>query len=310
MTASKIEWCDRSDWNPIRGCTRVSRGCGGPGKAGGCYAERIAARFSGPGQPFHGFAKRVNGEARWTGKVALIDDRLTEPLRWRRPAKIFACSMSDLFHEALPDEAIDQVFAVMALCPQHTFQVLTKRPERMRRYCTTIQKNGRWLAMEDVALSLGRAPRGVDDGAFGHLAAHQFLSNVWLGVSVEDQATADARIPVLLDTPAALRFISAEPLLGPVDLVRIAPGRWVQGRNVLRESGSGHLDLVIAGAESGPNARPCDLDWIRSLRDQCVAAGTAFFWKQHVAGGRKISTPELDGRRWTEMPRSATRETA
>src|SRR3954469_1920793 len=134
MTQSKIEWCDRSDWNRMRGCSRVSPGCGGPGPHGGCYAEGIAARFSGPDQPFQGFAKRVNGKPRWTGKVALMEDRLTEPMHWRKPARIFACSMSDLFHENLPDEAIDKVFAVMALCPQHTFQVLTKRPERMKRY--------------------------------------------------------------------------------------------------------------------------------------------------------------------------------
>jgi protein gp37 len=124
MSKTKIQWTDRSDWNPVRGCTRVSPGCGGPGPHGGCYAEVIAARFSDPGQPFHGFAKR--GPARWTGKVELIKERLTLPLRWRKPARIFVNSMFDLFHEALPDEAIDRVFAVMALCPQHVFQILTK----------------------------------------------------------------------------------------------------------------------------------------------------------------------------------------
>lgn len=236
MTASKIEWTDRSDWNPIRGCTRVSRGCGGPGKAGGCYAERIAARFRDPGQPFHSFAKRVNGEARWTGKVALIEDRLTEPLRWRKPAKIFACSMSDLFHEALPDDAIDQVFAVMALCPQHTFQVLTKRPERMQAYIRGLDRrhtpDGNMRLSPAVALAAIAERHKMARKIEQLLAMTRMqwpLPNLWLGVSVEDQATADARIPVLLDTPAALRFISAEPLLGPVDLTawmrRGIPGR-------------------------------------------------------------------------------------
>src|SRR3546814_532328 len=122
---SKIEWTDRSDWNPIRGCTRVSEGCRN------CYAERIAARFSDPGQPFHGFAKRTAAGGRWTGKVELIEERLDFPLRWRKPARIFVNSTYDLFHESVPNHWIDQVFAVMALAPQHTFQVLTKRPGRM-----------------------------------------------------------------------------------------------------------------------------------------------------------------------------------
>ena len=274
MTASKIEWTDRSDWNPIRGCTRVSRGCGGPGKAGGCYAERIAARFSDPGQPFHSFAKRVNGEARWTGKVALIEDRLTEPLRWRKPAKIFVCSTADLFHEALPDGAIDQVFAVMALCPQHTFQILTKRPERMAQY---FLDPGRIREQEigRALLSLGRNHGTTDPLAGFYLP----LPNVWLGVSVEDQATADARIPVLLRTPAAKRFISAEPLLGPVDLGAIVRKCTFDG--TIHADGKTHpIGWVIAGGESGPGARPAHPDWFRALRDQCAAASVPFFFKQ------------------------------
>lgn len=130
---SKIEWTDAT-WNPVRGCSRVSPGCGGPGKAGGCYAEAIAGRFSQPGQWGYGFAEVHNGEARWTGRVDLIESRLPLPLQWKRPRRIFVNSTSDLFHEKLHDEAIDRVFAVMALCPQHIFQVLTKRAERMREY--------------------------------------------------------------------------------------------------------------------------------------------------------------------------------
>ena len=130
----KIEWTDRSDWNPIRGCTRVSPGCGGPGTQGGCYAEGMAARFSKPGQWGHGFAEMRNGAPRWAGQVELQKDRVALPLSWRKPARVFVSSTSDVFHEALPDKAIDKLFAVMALCPHLTFQVLTKRPERMRQW--------------------------------------------------------------------------------------------------------------------------------------------------------------------------------
>lgn len=132
--ATKIEWTD-STWNPLRGCSRVSPGCGGPGHQGGCYAERIAARFSDVGQPFHGLAERTIHGGRWTGKVAVAPDHIfLAPLRWKKPRRIFVNSMSDLFHEAVPDETIDRVFAVMALTPQHTYQVLTKRAERMRAW--------------------------------------------------------------------------------------------------------------------------------------------------------------------------------
>jgi len=267
---SAIEWTDAT-WNPVRGCTRVSPGCGGPGKAGGCYAERIAARFSGPGQPFEGFAERKGGEARWTGKVALIEDMLAVPLRWSKPRRIFVNSMSDLFHEHLPDGAIDQVFAMMALCPQHTFQVLTKRPERMRDY----------LSDQDPMP----------------------LPNVWLGVSAEDQARADERIPLLLETPAAVRFVSCEPLLGPIDLINLdhtgaqrkdqAHGISALWRAAAEIGLRTMLDWVICGGESGPVARPMHPDWARSLRDQCQAAGVPFFFKQW--GGKKRAGRLLDG---------------
>jgi protein gp37 len=130
---SEIEWTEAT-WNPIRGCSRKSPGCGGPGDHGGCYAEGIAARFSGPGQPYEGIAEMRGGKPRWTGKLAFIEPSLTLPLRWKKPRQIFVNSMSDLFHENVPYEWIDKIFAVMALCPQHTFQVLTKRSARMRGY--------------------------------------------------------------------------------------------------------------------------------------------------------------------------------
>lgn len=281
----QIEWTDRSDWNPIRGCTRVSEGCRS------CYAEAIAARFSGPGQPFEGYAKKVAGEARWTGKVGLIEERLTLPLKWRKPSRIFVNSASDLFHESVPDEWIDKVFAIMALAPQHTFQLLSKRSKRMREYIRSLTYGT--SGMERFLTS--RLP----DGRMVFDAVHQQykamvpwpLPNVWLGVSAEDQQRSDERIPDLLATPAAVRFVSAEPLLGPIDFRSICPEdtQW----NALTGVGysCGHsddcrfthpkLDWIIAGGESGPSARPSHPDWHRSIRDQCAAAGVAFFFKQH-----------------------------
>ena len=270
MAASKIEWTDRSDWNPIRGCTRVSPGCGGPGPHGGCYAEAIAARFSDPGQAFHGFAERTKSGPRWTGKVEIQEDRLTLPLRWRKPARIFASSTSDIFHESLPDEAIDKIFAVMALAPHLTFQVVTKRSKRMREYLSA--RNGMGNSAICRAINLIPARFGNRHGAL-----EMPLPNVWLGTSVEDQARADERIPDLLATPAAVRFISAEPLLGPVKLRETLSEDWLASGKSGERRG---LNLVIVGGESGPKARPMHPDWARSLRNQCNAAGVPFFFKQ------------------------------
>jgi protein gp37 len=305
-----IEWTDAS-WNPVRGCTRVSPGCGGANHGGGCYAEKIAARFSGPGQPFEGFAKRTPNGGRWTGKLALVEKAVDLPLRWRKPRRIFVNSMSDLFHENLPDEAIDRVFAVMALAPQHTFQCLTKRAERMRNYfaerwqgtpAQTIvfsdrdridipagSETGRRSQIEEALADFlddyqdGRLVDTDNDALWdekGSLKARHFnwpLPNVWLGVSVEDQARADERIPLLLDTPAAVRFISAEPLLGPVRLHETVNDDWLASGKSGERRG---LDWVIAGGESGASARPMHPRWARDLRDQCSDAGVPFFFKQ------------------------------
>lgn len=247
---TSIEWTDAT-WNPVRGCSRISPGCGGPNHQGGCYAEKIAARFSGPGQPFEGFAERTAHGGRWTGKMALVDDMLTVPLHWKKPRRVFVNSMSDLFHADLPDEAIDKVFAVMALAPQHTFQVLTKRADRMRQY-----------------LSNSRVPFRIDEAAATISNRHAFdadfwpLPNVWLGVSVEDR-DRKTRIYDLRATPAAIRFLSLEPLLedlGEIDLTGI--------------------NLAIVGGESGPRSRPFALEWARSIVAQCKAAGVACFVKQ------------------------------
>lgn len=470
---SNIEWTEHT-WNPIRGCTRVSAGCEH------CYAERIAARFSGPGMPYEGLAEMTPPGPRWTGEVRLVEEKLAEPLSWREPAMVFVDSMSDLFHEGLTDEQIAVVFGVMAACPQHTFQVLTKRPERMQSLLSDAGFPARVDLMKHVAVA-GRIEevfaaerfeaiegwpgywvttkgrvfsdhkgerremtpmsggqgharvmlyRGEETGRplIHHLVLGAFdrprvgdeqcchidgnptnnalwnlrwgtqssnwddskrhgtrrrysklteaqveelraasaagvsgaelgrrygisdtqarniatgrqwappheptwpLPGVWLGVSVEDQATADERIPVLLDTPAAVRFVSCEPLLGPINLrLAFGPHVGLPHGKAHRPCCPGSLDWVIAGGESGPGARPMDPAWPRALRDECQAAGVPFFFKSWGAWaplsepiddgrdhptakldgatmcryGKKAAGRELDGRTWDEIP--------
>lgn len=261
-----IEWTDAT-WNPISGCTEVSPGCDH------CYAKTFAERWRGtPGHYFeHGF------------DVQLRPEKLDQPLRWRRPRRIFVNSMSDLFHDQVPDEYIARVWAVMALAPQHTFQVLTKRHARMR----SLLNSDRFWKLADISRSSDVARLDAD--------GNPTLTNVWLGVSTENQQWADIRIPALLDTPAAVRFISAEPLLGYIDFSR------VPGFNRIG------LDLsswwVIVGGESGPGARPMHPDWVRSLLDQCTAAGVPFLFKQwgeyrlngflHTETGRSLTAREV-----------------
>jgi protein gp37 len=257
---SSIEWTDAT-WNPVRGCSRVSEGCRN------CYAELIAARFSGPGQAYEGLARRTKAGPRWTGRVQLVERHLEDPLRWRDGRRIFVNSMSDLFHEALTDEQIDRVFAVMALAPAHTFQILTKRPERMRKYCSDLRNR----PLDFTAVDGGRG--GSADVMLGAFFRRGWLSNVWLGVSVEDQPCWDERVEILGRIPAAVRFVSAEPLLGPIDC-----------GNAFDPAPEGSpyrpIDWVIVGGESGPHARPMDLAWARAIVAQCRAAGVARFVKQ------------------------------
>lgn len=274
-----IAWTDRT-WNPVRGCSRVSAGCGGASGVGGCYAEKMAGRFSGPGMPYEGLVRIGKNGARWTGVVRLIPERLGDPLRWQRPRRIFVNSMSDLFHEALPFEAIAAVFGVMAASARHTFQILTKRPERAAEFFAwTAQRRGdRWREATgewptDACLDWARNGCPV-------------LPNVWIGVSVEDQATADERIPALLSLPAAVRFVSYEPALGPVDFTHIAPpGFPLDVYDALRGTYRRGIDIscldwVIVGGESGFGARPFNLAWARSVVRQCRAAKVACFVKQ------------------------------
>lgn len=278
MARSKIEWTDET-WNPVSGCSKVSQGCKH------CYAERHWARLAAPGQPYAGRSFR---------HVQCHPERLVAPLRWRKPRKVFVNSMSDLFHEDVADDFISQIFAVMALAPQHRFQILTKRPERMRDYLLREKTPG------DIHRAMVIVPnertRNARDRYFGGLTAkHWPLENVWLGVSVEDQSTAAYRIPLLLETPAAIRFVSAEPLLQQVNLRQLgadAAGhpRWCQIDALTgRQSDMGppcsnlpvSLNWVVCGGESGwPGAKPMHPAWVRSLRDQCIAANVPFFFKQ------------------------------
>lgn len=276
---STIEWTEAT-WNPTTGCDRVSPGCDN------CYALTLAKRLQAMGNPKY----RRDGDPATSGPgfgVTEHPDALAWPLRRREPRMIFVNSMSDLFHKDVTDEFIAQVFAVMALTPRHTYQVLTKRHARMR---SLLNDDRFW---RQVIVWAHRLKDGQHEPFMP-------LPNLWLGVSVENQQWADIRIPALLDTPAAVRWISAEPLLGPVDLGSVPP----------RIGGVPALDWVVVGGESGPRARPIHPSWVRLLRDQCVDADVAFFFKQWGGRTPKAGGRELDGREWSEYPQSAALEAA
>ena len=367
---SGITWTDTT-WNPIRGCSRVSEGCRN------CYAERVAYRFSGAGQPYEGLV-RVNAEGvrqpQWNGVVRVVEDHMLDPLRWKKPRRIFVNSMSDLFHDGVSDETIALIFSVMGQAPQHTFQVLTKRPERMQKwisgedrvvdvYDALVDSSfGDRGGADDRAICRGQDRISVPHAEYGQVFDWKWpLPNVWLGVSVEDQQAADKRIPLLLQSPAAVRWISAEPLLTPVEISEYAwlpravrsdlpfPPFLTASAGLHRIKRNQHgaawadveggplglkpdefevrkLDWVVAGGESGPGARPMEEAWARSLRDQCVAAGIPFHFKQWgewlpaMCDGAPIDGQELncsddpirvgkhkagrmlDGREWDEFP--------
>jgi protein gp37 len=291
---SAIEWTDAT-WTPIRArnlttgkigwhCEKVSAGCVH------CYAESINLRL-GTQRPYAGIVRvepnKTTHKPAANVEVYLDEPTLTKPLSWRKPRQVFVCSMTDLFGEWVPDEWIDRMFAVMAHCPQHTFQVLTKRPERMVAYCGDPIRRGYLIG--NAAEDLGTFPKTAS--YFGPTETWRYpLENVWLGVSVENQATADERIPLLLNTPAAVRFVSYEPALGPADFAThfgIAPNH-----DDLR----GLLHWLIVGGESGPNARPCDVAWIRSAVEQCKAAGVPVFCKQ--LGSRPFHGHYCEGSRF------------
>ena len=241
MGTTKIEWAERT-WNPVTGCTPISEGCQN------CYAERMSKRLAG----------RAGYPAEEPFQVTLHPDRLEEPLRWRKARKVFVCSMSDLFHDDVPDDFIEKVFNVMDRCGAehnatgnrgHIFMVLTKRPHRMKAFVD------RWWR------------------SFQAHGVEPYMERIWLGVTAENQDQADKRIPILLQIPAAVKFVSVEPMLGRLTLDDYInayyPGPLGDG-----------ISWVICGGETGPGARPMHPDWVRSLRDQCEEAGVPFFFKQ------------------------------
>lgn len=314
---SDIEWTDET-WNPTDGCKVCSSGCAN------CYAMRFAGRFAKPGERYHGLVTiGKNKRAIWTGKGRLDAGKLAKPLHWKKPRRIFVNSMSDLFYEEFTNEEIAAVFGVMAACPQHTFQILTKRAKRMREWFD-------WVATEPTGLrTLPYAPRLVCRVEADKLINPNMhgrplgteprprqwpLPNVHLGVSAENQPAFDERWPDLFGCPAAVWWFSAEPLIGGIDMTHmLADFACKRGRLWL-----------VAGCESGPGARPAEPDWYRSLRDQCKEAGVPFFLKQaradylqrpsdlqpaivaregstHKAGGI-IGLPYLDGVQHAAFP--------
>lgn len=314
---TKIEWTEAT-WNPITGCTVHSAGCAN------CYAMKLAGTRLAHHPSRAGLTIDTKAGPVWNGQVRFNAEWLTQPLTWKRPRMIFVCAHGDLFHESVPDAWIDRVFAVMAMAPQHTFQVLTKRSARMRDYFSAQERRA------DILDAASHIARDWKENARAVWSLETWpLPNVWLGVSVEDQRAADERVPDLLATPAAVRWLSCEPLLGPVDLRWIAEPdeekdgvidallgcNWIERDRgeEFRPARPGHqdrimhrwvcspeadilanrkLDWIVVGGESGPGARPMHPDWPRSLRDQCSAAGVPFFFKQW---GTWASVSEVEG---------------
>lgn len=243
-THTSIEWTEVT-WNPVRGCSRVSPGCEN------CYAERMAHRFSGEGFPYEGLTRNSkSGEPRWTGRLLTVPEALGEPLRWKRPRMVFVNSMSDLFHERVPVEFVKRVFATMQAAHWHTFQVLTKRPER----CMELSRQLPWP------------------------------SNVWMGTSIECNDYI-RRADLLRRLPAAVRFLSLEPLLSSLPNLNLHDIHW-----------------VIVGGESGPGARPMKLEWVKDIHRACRDARVPFFFKQWGGIRKKAAGRMLDGKTWDEMP--------
>jgi protein gp37 len=244
---TSIEWTEAT-WNPVAGCSIISPGCTN------CYAMRLASRLEAMGQTkYRGTTRKTGGRAKWTGRINLDQKALGVPKSWRTGRMIFVNSMSDIFHEDVPKEFVQQIFAVMKETPHHTYQILTKRAERAEALSADLP----WTA------------------------------NIWLGVSVET-TEYQWRIDHLRRTRAAVKFLSLEPLLGPLDALDLSGISW-----------------VIAGGESGPNARAMPVEWVRSIRDQCGAAGVAFHFKQWGGVVKKKTGRVLDGRTWDELPNSA-----
>jgi protein gp37 len=324
MGKSKIEWTEKV-WNPITGCTQISAGCDN------CYAKRESPRF----KNLPGYSKEN------PFKPTFHANRLDQPLRWRKPSRIFVCSMGDLFHEEIKFEQIAAVFGVIAASPQHTFQVLTKRPERMKEFFEWLVKNKK----QNVLIMLEARER------FNHKKIEKYfdfwrsdfgkeawpLPNLWLGVTAENQEQADKRIPILLQTTAAKRFVSIEPMLSEIEIINGKKNRWTMptdidsSGNKIKWTDPGKkfipLDWVIVGGETGSKARPMHDGWVYSIKEQCKNSGTPFFFKgwgewvpfgqsppgtmfnkkrkctvSHTKTGKKIAGCLLDGVEHKEYP--------
>jgi protein gp37 len=302
---SKIEWTGDT-WNFIRGCTPVTLSTKDRSGCTNCYAKNMAWRLQGMeamrAKGYDGVVKKdSNGEVQWTGKINFDPEALLKPLQRTKPETYFVESMGDLFHKDVQDDWLDQAFAIMALCPQHTFQVLTKRPERMAKYLNEcLYYKGKALSghrsFSALVALCDKIDREQPNNKITHSSHWQKgypFPNVWLGTSIETQEAFEARAYHLqeLKQQGWKTFYSCEPLLEPLSL------------NLDMMS----VDLVITGYEhkqNMPDAREpaSGEDAVRSLRDQCVAAGTKFFYKQKVEDGKKISLPELDGKVWSELP--------
>lgn len=318
---SSIEWTDAT-WNIITGCSVISPGCTN------CYAMRLSGTRLKHHPSRAGLTADTKAGPVWNGEVRFNREWLRQPLEWKQPRKIFVCAHGDLFHESVPDEWLDEIFAVVALAQHHIIQILTKRAPRMRAYLSDPDLGLRIGAKLMEAARGNAAAEALVIGIVHQLTFGQGLPHVWLGISAEDQARADERVPELLLTPAAVRWVSAEPLLGPIDLEHIQAPRFTpedaeldwrfsalstgdvyEFRDSLGfwESGDGpwrnaRLDWVVAGGESGPDARPMHPDWARSLRDQCVAAGVPFHFKQNGAWTVEYDR-DRDDPDWRKPPR-------
>lgn len=262
--STKIQWTDET-WNPIIGCSKISPGCVN------CYAETMATRLAAMSikkviPSLNGYPEIIFGR-KWNGKVVFMQQAISKPLAWRKPRKIFVCSMGDLFHESVPFEWIDMVMAIIACTPHHTYQILTKRPDRMAEYfsCSKDMLISRW---ENAIYKMGICDKNDDLDSvvcyiYNRSEREWPLNNVWLGVTAENQEQANKRIPILLQIPSVIKFVSIEPMIDYVRLVRFLP----------------ELHWVICGGESGQNARPINPDWVRNLRDACEDYERPFFFK-------------------------------
>jgi protein gp37 len=307
MMPTKIQWATDTI-NPIVGCSHA-----GSPACDHCYAEGMARRLATMPQTAERYAGVTDEHGHWTGITRFVESELEKPLKWKAPRRIFVGSMTDLFHESVPFEWIDWVFGMMACCPQHTFMVLTKRPARKLQYMTQ-DGVGRVGYVEGRAKRIMRE-RGTPIPV--GKALRWPLPNVWLGVTAEDQQRADERIPILLQIPAAVRFVSIEPLLGPVNLYKYyAPCRYCEAEKPMMEmcvasdcpqafnEHNASIDWVIVGGESSHNARPLHPSWARSLRDQCQAAGVPYFFKQwgswYPFYDRDVDDPD-----WQNIPKES-----